>query len=118
MTLFQKSLKGISLLLVNDKFANVGHRFLLRSCQVNSALGEGMLNEYFRATNPMLSAKMVGEIVLASQEHSLSRIKRYYNEIILKIESGRSDSEVIPYLDNFSQTISTLQRNWTLNSSE
>lgn len=85
-------------MLSNDKFANFAHKFLLRACQVNSSLGEGMLNEYLKSTNSVLSAKMVGEIVLTSQEHSVSRIKRYYNSIIRKVEEGLEDSQIIPYI--------------------
>jgi hypothetical protein len=57
---FERSLKGISYLLSSENFSTVAHKFLLRACQVNSSLGESMLNEYFNTTNPVLSSKMVG----------------------------------------------------------
>lgn len=83
-------------------------------------MGERMLNEYLQASNPVLSAKMVGEIVLTNKEHSISRIKKYYDEILKKLNNGVKDVDLLPYLDNFSQTFSTLHRNWVLspNSAE
>lgn len=36
---FEKSLKSISYLLSSDKYGSIGHKFLLRACEVNARLG-------------------------------------------------------------------------------
>ena len=77
-----------------------------------------MLNEYFVASNPVMSSKMVGEIVLTSEEHSVNRVKRYYDFISEKLDKECKDTDILPYITNFSQVLSTLQRNSELSVSK
>ncbi len=80
--LVSKNLKGISYLLSTESFGSVAHKFLLRICETNSELGEKMLSSYLEMNNPILSAKMAEEITLSSQEHSVSRAKRFFSNIV------------------------------------
>ena len=76
-----------------------------------------MLDHFFGANSPALSAKMVGEVVLSSREHSVGRAKRYFDFIANKLGRDSRDTIIIPFIDNFSQVVSTLHRNYALLSS-
>ena len=55
--------------------------------------------------------------MLTSDKLAVNRAKRYYDFIADKLSQECKDADVIPYITNFSQVISTLQRNSQLSSS-
>lgn len=66
MELFQKTLINLSYLMGNDNYGLQLHKFLMRVCELNSSVGNKMLQEYLQLKNPYLCSKIAAEIAGSS----------------------------------------------------
>ena len=55
---FQQSLLNLSYLMGNDNYGLKLHKFLMRVCELNTSVGNKMLQEYLQLKNSYLSSKI------------------------------------------------------------
>ena len=103
INLFKEALINLSILMKNEGYERILHRFIMRVCEVNTQIGNETIEKYLTLTNSALCARIVSEIVLSNEKYIGERTERVHRFISENLAERNSSLE--PFLDRFCQLI-------------